>query len=199
MLLTEQFALVLLAVLLGTQLLLRSKFFSARVSFYALRFTHYGLIPAFLGIFAILSYWTFVQYRAWAEHPISKHLLPPETPISYFIFYVGSRLVFPAMIALAAGMILWYVMRATNRRFGGRFFEDEEPILAATAALLVGYPGFLLYIPLVLAAGVVISLAYHLSGRARAPLYFLWLPLALIVILITHLYLPPSFEAFFRL
>ena len=202
MLLTEQFALVLLALLLGAQLLLRSRFFFRHSHLrlrYSLLATRYSLAAALLGIFSILAYWTFAQYLAWAVHPISKHLLPPEQPISYFIAYIGSRLIFPAFIALFAAGIAWYAMRAANRRFDERFFEAEEPLLAATAIFLVGYPSFLLYIPLVLLFGACLSLVYRLLGNDRAPLYFLWIPLALVVILISYLYLPPSFENFFRL
>jgi hypothetical protein len=80
-----------------------------------------------------------------------------------------------------------------NRFAHGRFFEPEEPWLAGTGAFLAGYPGFFAYVPLILIAGAALSGIYALNKKGRAPLYFLWLPAALLAILITKFLLPQHF------
>jgi hypothetical protein len=57
-------------------------------------------------------------------------------------------------------------------------------------ALLVGYPGIFIYAPLMFGAGIILSLIYALAKQGRAPLYFLWIPVAISTILLMQGILP---------
>ena len=63
--------------------------------------------------------------------------------------------------------------------------EREEYHLLALGIFLVGYPGFIFYIPIVLISGIIASLIF-IKKTERLPLYHFWIPTALIVILITE-------------
>ena len=172
---------ILLVSAFGAQVFLRS--FCAR----HIRKFFYASV---LVIFSIVSYWSYLQYKIWEGNPISKFLLPPYQPITYFVGYVGSRLFAPWLLALAAAMLVAYAARYLNRRFENRFFEKEEIQIIGMGIFLTGWPGFLFYIPLVLIVGLLSSSFYFLFFRGRAPLYFLWLPLAILVILTKNWLIP---------
>ncbi len=147
---------------------------------------------AFLIFGAASGYAAWRQYAAWRAGAGSRFLLPPYQSIGYFLSYVGTRIFAPWLIALAAGILLSRLLAAFNRRFGERFFESEEMPLFGAAVFLTGYPGFLLYIPLVLFAGACLSVFYTLRRRGRAPLYFLWIPVGIFVILFMYFLLIPA-------
>lgn len=198
--LLEKFTLLILAIVFCAQIASR---FSPRArtniqSRFPLFLRSAGAAGA-LGIGVILARLIVSQYVAWAEHPISRYLLPPYRGPWYFIGYTGSRLVLPWLIAAAAGVLAAYVLLALNARFGGRFFENEEPLLAGLTVFFAGYPALLLGLILVMAAGILLTLLHHILKKGRAPLYFLWAPAAFFAILIMRFFLPEQFEAFFRL
>lgn len=146
---------------------------------------------------AVALYWTRAQYNAWHNDPVSKFLLPPYRGWGYFAGYVSDRFIGPFILAVIGSIFLMYIARILNRRFGERFFEAEEPALFGAGAFLSGYPGILFYVPFVLIAGALLTLAYQLGGKGRAPFYFLWLPVSLLAILITYFLLPPALIAQF--
>ena len=146
---------------------------------------------------ALFLVWT--QYRMWAAGEPGKFLLPPYRSIGYFFSYVGHRIFGQWLLSFLAGALGGYAAYRLNRRYGLRFFEDEEPWLFAMGILLAGYPGFLFYIPLVFLVGVLLTLAYTILRKGRAPLYWLWLPLAIFAILITNWYVPKEILVKFNL
>ncbi len=174
------FSLVVLGLAFGAQVFLRS---------FCVRHIKKIFYFSVAGIFGIVSYWTYLQHKAWAHDPFGKHFLPPDQPISYFISYVGTRFFGSWLLALAAAMIIPYLAKLLNRRYGERFFENEEIPLMGLGIFLTGWPGFLFYIPLVLIVGVLYSLFSILHSKERAPLYFLWLPLAICAILAIHIFI----------
>jgi len=152
-----------------------------------------------LCVFGIIGYWTYLQYALWASNPASKYLLPPYQSILYLYGYVGTRLWGPWLIALFFASLVPFVSRIANKRLGERFFEPEEPYLIALGIFLSGYPGFLLYIPIVFILGLLLTTYYSLLAKGRAPLYFLWMPAAILAILITHFLIPPEILVQFNL
>jgi len=152
-----------------------------------------------LCIFGLLTYWTYLQYSLWASGGASKYFLPPYQGITYFIGYVGVRIWGPWIVALFFALLIPFAARAAHKRLGERFFEDEEPYLIALGIFLSGYPGFLFYIPVVLILGLLLTTCYSLLTKRRAPFYFLWMPAAIIAILITHFLIPGSLLVQFNL
>lgn len=138
------------------------------------------------------------QWVAWAADPLGQYLLPPHRSASYFASYVFSRIFAPFLLSIfaaaAAGSLAGYL----NRKFGGRFLEAAEPYLLGMGILLAGYPGFLMYGALLFLAAVILSLVFTVLRKGPAPLYFLWLPTAILAILINKFLIPESILARFN-
>lgn len=180
---------LVLLVTFGAQITLRSVLF---------RILKWLLPVAVALVFAVLAYFVVLQYELWAGgKDFTRFLLPPYQSMSFFYGYVTKRLVLSWLLALGAGFILAGLARILNQRFGRRFFEEEEPRLLALGIFLTGYPGFLFYLAFILAFGVLLTTYYSLRSKGRAPLYYLWLPTAIFVIMVKNLLIPASFWAQF--
>jgi hypothetical protein len=86
-----------------------------------------------------------------------------------------------------------------NQRYDERFFEKEEIPILGLGIFLTGYPGFFYYIALVLIAAVIESVYFTVRKRGRAPLYYIWLPLAVFAIILKNWLLPEWWVLFFKL
>ncbi len=141
----------------------------------------FSAVAAELSTSIFLSY---AQYNVWRVNELSAYLLPPHANWNYFLSYVGVRIFLPIVVAFVSAIFLKYASEFLNRRSGERFFEKEEGWLFALGVFLSGYPGLFIYIPLVLVSGVSLALAYSLLKKGRAPLFYLWLPVAVFAILV---------------
>ena len=187
-LLTEKITLAFLVVLFVVQCVARPR---------VRRTLPWFWVSAFVGIFGVLAYWTYLQHSLWSVGGLGKFSLPPYQSLSYFVGYVAERFFAPWGIALLAGFGVAMVSRWMNRSYGARFFEPEEPWLIGLCFFLSGYPTFLFYLVLVFAAGFCLSLSYTLMRRGRAPLYYWWVPLAFSAIILKNYLLPASILNFF--
>lgn len=136
---------------------------------------------------AVDAYFAVVQYLLWQEGSLQRFLLPPYAG-SYFFFYAFMRFLAGHAISLFFALIVVVLLPRLNRRYGSRFFEDEEPYIAATALFIVGHPGWLFFLAALIALYLFIHTAYYfLHARSvRVPLYHLWVPVAIFVILISE-------------
>ncbi|HXF44177.1 MAG TPA: hypothetical protein VNK70_01805 [Candidatus Paceibacterota bacterium] len=150
---------------------------------------------AFWGAFVVLVFYYFYlvygQYLAWRDGgEILKHLVPPYRSIAYVFGYHFTRFALYYLISFAAALVFLWVARYFNAKFGGRFFEDEEPYLGALAIMLLGDPlwryAWIYYLLLILAAAVAGSLftSRLLKKNERFSLRYLWLPAAISVIIV---------------
>jgi hypothetical protein len=97
------------------------------------------------------------QYLAWANDPMGVSLLPPTQSITYFLGYVWLRFLTPLFISfLSAGV--WYLFLNLLRKYQPRFFEDGEPELGFALALFIGWPKFLVLLPIALLSVVLVSI-----------------------------------------
>jgi len=141
---------------------------------------------------ASVLYLIAAQYMAWSEAgPPAVYLVPPHRSMSYVISYVFARSGVSYVVSLTAALALAAVMMWANRRHEERFFEKEEPYLAALAVFLLGNPSapyaWLWYIGALLVTALLVT-SYRLRVKDyRFSLYYLWLPLALGVILVESL------------
>ncbi len=79
-----------------------------------------------------------------------------HTKFGYLIFYSWGRFWLGAVLALASALAFWLLLKALQR-YKDRFFEEGEVGLGALTALLVGWPGFVIFIPLVFIAVAIVS------------------------------------------
>ncbi len=146
----------------------------------------------FVAIGLVLLYSSLQQYRAWNIG--APGLLPPHTPITYFLYYVGFRIWAPHIISLVVAFLWWGSMKLLNKKYNERFFYHDEFLSAPLALFLVGYPGVLVYILAFFCVFILGSLIQTIRGgeNQRFSMQFLWIPIALCVILINELYLNHS-------
>jgi hypothetical protein len=134
---------------------------------------------------------SFLQYVSWHAGSLSSLLLPPNRNISYFLEYVGWRFWTPAIISLIVSLAFIWAAKKINIKYEQRFFESEEPYLAGTGIVVLGYPGLLVYLVLFIFLFFVVNLAVTLIKRGgyRVSPYYLWIPASLVAILINELWL----------
>lgn len=140
------------------------------------------LASAFV-LFSYAAYLGFLLYKATIEHPIGRFF-----DIEYIlIFRVGVRIFAPYLISLIAALLFMWVATWYNKKYGERFFEKGEIQLGGLSLLLVSHPGWILYFPFVIFVYLLSHIYYQLrnGSSARLPVYHLWVPTAIFVILIS--------------
>jgi hypothetical protein len=177
----EGIALIFLGIAWGAQIFLRS--------FFVRYIKTYFLCSAAV-IFSTTLYWSYLQYSVWKSGGLTQFLLPPHQSIGYFLSYVFVRIVGPWLFSLCVAFLLKKGMEFLNRRFEERFFEAREPWIVCLAVFLTGYPGFFFYLAFIALLAVLLVIIYTVASRGRAPLYYLWLPGAILAIILKMYFIP---------
>ena len=184
--LASLYSLVVLAVLLGAQIMrpfcVRRQATSDKYD----RIFKYGFLISTFFVLFVPGYLTFQQYRVWKASALSQLLLPPHQPIGYFIQYSIAHFWTAPLIAFAMALIALVAAKLLNKKFQERFFWPAEPWLFATGILLTGHPGWMYYTTALFAALLVSGFRFQVSRNTerRLSFYWLWLPVAIGVILI---------------
>lgn len=138
------------------------------------------------------AYLTYAQYSVWKNSDgVAKYLVPPYKSIAYVLGYHFIRFALYYAISLFIALLFLWAAKHYNKKFGGRFFEPEEPYLGALAIFLLGNGGWnyawIQYLAGVLIFSVLGSLIYTylLKKNGRFPLYWLWIPTAIVVIIVS--------------
>ncbi|MFH1346869.1 MAG: hypothetical protein ABIH10_01315, partial [Spirochaetota bacterium] len=149
----------------------------------------YIFIAAISLIFIFFVFQSFQQYWVWAGNELSKNLLPPYQNINYFLFYVFTRFFAPYLISLGAALIFLFSTKILNKKSGERFFYPGEIYIGASAIFLTSHPGWLFYVVFLIIIYLIIHL-YSLfiihNSFVRVSLYWLWIPTAIIVIILMN-------------
>ncbi len=142
-------------------------------------------------VFGYSAYLTWAQYKLWSHQSLSKYLLPPETSIFYFIGYSLWRFWAANFVALIFSALFFIIAKKLNKKFGERFFENEEILLGSLIILACGYPIFIIYFILLLASFLFANTLITSIKKEtyRVSLYYFWIPAALIAIIISELWL----------
>lgn len=127
---------------------------------------------------------TILQYWIWNTNgSLSQAFLPPTTPITYFLGYVGFRFWLPVVVSILIAAI-FFIAIFLSRKKERRFFYRGEEYLAAISIFAAGWPALIVYLALILFFVVVASLANTLRKAAPYTSFaYLWLPLALFTLL----------------
>ncbi|MCL5733344.1 MAG: hypothetical protein M1334_01610 [Patescibacteria group bacterium] len=146
-------------------------------------------------VFGYEIYLVVLQYLDWSKDPFSRMFLPPYRNISYFLIYSLPRIIGPSLIALFFSLLLWRAAKKLNDGSEGGFFENPELKIFGLSVFLTGYPGFLIYLALLVAVFLIFNFImsiYHIAIKKTAikslpkfSLYFFWLPVAIFAIIIT--------------
>lgn len=145
---------------------------------------------------------TLFQYYAWSQDrftqllldsPIDKAVPLPtiiekfswlrESKLGYFIFYSWGRFWVNVLLVIIAAVVFWYFLKLLKRH-SDRFFEDGEVELGFLAALIVGWPNFVIFVPAVFVSVVLVSIFRRIfKGEMYTTLGIPFLSAALIVII----------------
>ncbi|MCP6719933.1 MAG: hypothetical protein KJI72_01220 [Patescibacteria group bacterium] len=141
-------------------------------------------------IFTYYFYLVYAQYIAWRDGgSFTQLLVPPHQSIAYVFGYHFTRFGLYYLVSLAVALLLLVLASRLNIKFKRRFFEDEEPYLGALAVFILGNPAWgyvwIYYIiTLLLMASLVTSYQLLITKENRRfSLYWLWLPVAILVII----------------
>jgi len=154
-----------------------------------------------LFIFSILViiYWYFyltaLQYFVWIEAgPPSLFFLPPYRDITYLFQYHFIRFLMYYCISFIAAWLFVVYGKRYNKKFGSKFFEDEELYIGGTAIFLLGNPSWMylwiFYLLVILFIGLLGTFYINKILKKtdeRFPFYYLWMPLVIIAIMISEL------------
>ena len=118
-----------------------------------------NLIKIFISVLIIFAiFFSVLNYFAWKQNDVSKHLLPPYTPIGYFLKYIFQHFFFKAIVLILFSLAVFLGIEFLNRKFNNQFFYDEEPYLAVLGVLATGWPNCLIFLCLVLFLGIITHL-----------------------------------------
>jgi hypothetical protein len=131
-----------------------------------------------------LIYIGFLQYKIFLEGPLGLTLGGREN-LPWFLGYVSLHFWNEFIVSFPIAILFAWIGYFFNKKYQERFFEKEELYLIALGILLVGYPGFLFYIPFVLLASIIVS-AISMKRGERLPLYYFWMPVAIAVVFVIH-------------
>ena len=140
-------------------------------------------------ILAIQSvYLTQLLYKTWIDNSFSRLYLPPYQPINYFIQYSFFHFWSHFLAALIFSLAILLLAKYFNKKSGEKYFWPEEIYFIVIAILIVGYPGWLVYFLLILLTPLLFAISHLLLARKpeRLSYYHLWLPLAILAIIISR-------------
>lgn len=140
-------------------------------------------------IFGLAFYNSWQQYLTWSGNDLSKLFLPPYQSWDYFVFYARTRFFNSYFLSLAIGLVFLAAAKYFNKKYQERFFEPIEPYLLAVSIFLIGHPGWLIYLIILLATNLLISYFLFLISKKkerRLSFYYFWLPAAISTILISR-------------
>ena len=132
-----------------------------------LRFLKIFIVIVFILNILVSFTKTLATYFSWKSDSLSKHLLPPDTSISYFLGYSFLHYFFALLITILFALLVFFTLKKFNQKFEETFFYDEEPYLASFGILTVGWPNCLIYLILILFLGVLFHFVFYL-GRGLA-------------------------------
>jgi len=133
-----------------------------------------------IGIFGNLAYLSYAQFLAFKNGPLGFTISTGEG-IRWFLGYIQLHFLNQFLISLIAAFIIIFIVQYLNKKRGGQFFEREELYVAVTGLFLVGYPGWLFYLGVMLVLPAIISIIFVRRGE-RLPLYYFWMPTAVVVL-----------------
>lgn len=117
---------------------------------------------SFLALLALIK--TMNQYYIWSGNELSRLLLPPHWSIEYFIFYAFGHFWIGTLMVAAISFLFYLFLKFLEKR-QSRFFIEGETALGFLAALIVGWPGFVIFLPLVFIFTALVAIYRRLVLR----------------------------------
>lgn len=187
--LTRTHFLIFLSVVLAFAFILQLLYRSKRIK--SVKIFKYLFWGAATFPFLYYLYLTYAQYLEWkGENGPAKFLVPPYTGAGYVIKYHFIGFYIYYLVSLIVAVLFLILTIWLNNKYKKRFFEDEEPYIGGMAISLTGYPGFVIYLVIILTSQLILTFGRIVLFRKseRVPFYYLWLPAGLFAILLMYKY-----------
>lgn len=143
------------------------------------RLANFKMLLIFTAAFRIFhaGLLSITQYYVWSGNELTKALtnspISPEVPISnflhksldfildskfgYFLFYSWGRFWVNVLLTIVISLAFYVFLKAL-KRYNDRFFNEGEVELGFLLAMIVGWPSFIIFIPLVFGSVVLVSI-----------------------------------------
>lgn len=123
------------------------------------------LVLSLAGFLAgIVAFKIAVHYFILAGDPsFGALLLPPHQPWSWFTNMAIARYLFPYAVSLIVAAFAYFIAPLVNKLFKGQLFAEEDKYIIALAALIVGWPNFVMY----LGAAVILTVLLSIRETLR--------------------------------
>lgn len=113
-----------------------------------------GVVVALRFLFAGIK--TVLQYVAWTRSDFTKLFLPPHQRIVFFLHYSWTHFWLNAFISVGVALLFFGILRVLQS-YNHRYFESGETELGFVMALVVGWPQFIVFAPVVFLSVVAIG------------------------------------------
>lgn len=173
-------------MILGAQMFLRP---------FVLRYIKYVFWSSIIFIFGFSIYYSFLQYDVWQYGGgVLKYLLPPYQGISYFVFYITTRIWLPYVISLVFAIIFFFLVKKYNKKRGGHIFYEEEYWILSLSIFLSGWPGLFFFFIFFFLFFIITTFINQiiLKKEKITSTYYFWIPTAIFVIILTRIFLEKS-------
>lgn len=129
----------------------------------------WALIFLFLAKAIFLS---AANWILWQSQEITQKLLPPFSPLSYYFSYIYYHCFAGLIFSLFFSLVVYFAIKLIN----GLYFYDEEKWLAAIGILISHWPVNLFYLALCFLFLLFLQLAVALfKNNPKILKFFLWL------------------------
>lgn len=108
------------------------------------------------------------KYYFLATNPLGKLFLPPTQSWAWFAQTALQKYLAPYLIALAFGAFMYKAAQRTNAYFDGELFLAHDKYILFMAALMTGWPNFMLYLLAVVALALAQSVYSSLRHKTAA-------------------------------
>lgn len=136
----------------------------------------------FFGAYALVL--IAVRYYVLSIDSLGQMLLPPHQSWAWFAQTALQKYLAPFLFALVSGALLYKATHPVNRYFGGELFVKADAYILFIAAMLTGWPGFVLYLFLTVALTALYSLVSSILEKSLAVRILLTFPLIIAIPLV---------------
>lgn len=143
-----------------------------------------SLIIAWLAFMVLYSLClSGLQYLTWRHNLLGQYFLPPYQPLRYFINYAWYHFWLSNFIVFSVTVLLIGVLKLFGK-YRRNLLKPTEAGLFFLGAMLVGWPNFVLFVPLVFIISVFLSLYFQILKNRKESSLELPILIAILVIFI---------------
>lgn len=134
------------------------------------------------------TFLSVLQYFVWRSSDFSRFFLPPFTKISYFLTYIFIHFWFASLLAGVVALV-FYLLLKLIKKYRNEVISQEELSLILLSGLLVGWPKFIILVPLFFLLTLIFSIVNLLvfKKKTNSLLYPLIFSLIIVFLLGTYL------------